>query len=296
MFRDLGVLRAAGIPLMYDEERRHYRIGAAHFLRPTSFTPEEALALMVLCHELGNQEGVPFYGAARAAAAKIEGSLPERLRDYLRDMSGAIKINLQPTNRLVQSDDVYHQLLEAVRKRTCVRIRYDSFTPREILRTKLHPYQLLFSRRSWYVIGRSSWHRAVRTFNVGRILELEMLSDRYRVPRGFKLGRYLRNAWHLIPEPGPDYDVVVRFLPLVARNVAEVSWHKTQQVEFLDDGSLDFRVTVSGLSEISWWILGYGDQAIVREPEALRQLIVERTTQLLARYGANGPPHSPAGT
>jgi hypothetical protein len=31
---------------------------------------------------------------------------------------------------------------------------------------------------------------------------------------------------------------------------------KIHRVEFRDDGSLDFRATVSGLNEISWWILG----------------------------------------
>ena len=39
------------------------------------------------------------------------------------------------------------------------------------------------------------------------------------MPRGFSIERYLRNAWHLIPEPGADQEVVVRFQPLVARNV-----------------------------------------------------------------------------
>ncbi len=50
----------------------------------------------------------------------------------------------------------------------------------------------------------------------------------------------------MIPEKGRDREVVVRFSKLVAQNVAEVNWHKTQQVVFRDDGSADFRVTVSG--------------------------------------------------
>ena len=67
----------------------------------------------------------------------------------------------------------------------------------------------------------------------------------------------------MIPEKGRDSEVVVRFSKLVAQNVAEVNWHKTQRLAWRDDGTLDFHVTVSGLNEISWWILGYGDQAEV---------------------------------
>ena len=84
-----------------------------------------------------------------------------------------------------------------------MRIRYRSLNEGEEIRTKLNPYRLFFSRRSWYVVGRSSLHRATRTFNLGRIAEIELLDDRYQIPRGFSIERFLRNAWHLIPEPGP---------------------------------------------------------------------------------------------
>jgi proteasome accessory factor B len=111
-----------------------------------------------------------------------------------------------------------------------------------------------------------------------------LLEETFRAPKNFSVERHLRNAWHLIPEPGPDRHVVVLFDPLVANNVAEVVWHKTQQTHFLPDGSLRFEVKVSGLWEISWWILGYGDQAEVLEPPDLRQMIAARAKQLAARY------------
>jgi proteasome accessory factor B len=142
---------------------------------------------------------------------------------------------------------------------------------------------MLFSRRSWYVIGRSAMHREVRTFNVGRIQSLDLLDEEFHVPRGFNIQRYLGNAWHLIPD-GPDVDVVVRFSPLVARNVGEVVWHRTQQTTWQEDGSLEFQVRVAGIREISWWILGYGKEAEVVEPESLRTLIATHAKGMLARY------------
>jgi proteasome accessory factor B len=103
-----------------------------------------------------------------------------------------------------------------------------------------------------------------------------------------------------MPSPGPDENVVVRFTPMVANNVAEVTWHKTQRLEWLDDGSLDFHVRVSGLSEIVWWILGYGDQAEVIRPAKLRKLAAQRAKNLGQIYSADGvrtlssPGSSPA--
>jgi predicted DNA-binding transcriptional regulator YafY len=287
IFRDLDVLRDAGVPLRYDEERQGYFIPGTYYLPPTNFTPEEALAVIVLCHELGEQHKLPFYAPARSAAAKLEGSLPARLREHLRTVTGSIHIRLEPQNSLSDQDRVYEHLVKAIGDRECVRIRYRSLTEGMQINTRLSPYRLLFSRRAWYVIGRSSLHRATRTFHLGRIAELEFTGDRYSVSRGFSLNRYLRNAWHLIPERGPDHHVVIRFSRMVASNVSEVTWHKTQKIVEQTDGSIDYHVDVSGLGEISWWILGYGDEAEVLEPVALRKLIASRIKRLCKRYGVS---------
>ena len=287
IFRDLDALREAGIPLVFDEQRQKYSIPSTYFLPPTNFTPEEALAVIVLCHEMGDQDQLPCYGAAQAAALKLESALPSRLRDQLRDLIGAIEINLAPVSELSGQTPFYNALVHAAAEKKSVRIKYGSLTEWEMITTKLSPYRVLFSHRSWYVIGRSSLHRSTRTFNLSRIKELELLDDGYKIPRGFSVSRYLRNAWHLIPS-GPDRKVVIRFEKMVAQNVNEVNWHKTQKTKWNDDGSLEFRVTVSGLSEISWWIMGYGDQAKVLAPRELRNMIVQRAERTVERYRGKG--------
>jgi len=283
IFRDLDLLRQSGVPLYFNDQCQQYCIPSTYYLPPTNFTPEEALALIVLCHELG--DALPFFGPAHGAAVKLENSLPPRLRQQLRTAAGAVEIHPPPHNPLDGRTPVYQLLVEAISAQRSVRITYKSLAEQQVIVTRLNPYRLLFSQRSWYVIGRSSLHRGTRTFNLGRIISPELLDETYRIPRGFSVDRHLRNAWRLIPEPGPDREVVVRFAPLVADNVAEVAWHKTQRLVRNDDGTLDFHVTVSGLQEISWWILGYGDQAEVLEPRELRNIVATRARRMAERYG-----------
>jgi predicted DNA-binding transcriptional regulator YafY len=287
IFRDLDVLRQAGVPLLFDDQHDKYRIPGTYFLPPTNFTTEEALAVIVLCYEMGSDSRLPFYEAAQSAALKLEGSLPARVREHLREISSAVQIKMEPGNPLTGQMPIYRQLLGAIAARRAVHIEYDSFSDGQTMRLKLCPYRMLVSRRSWYAIGRSSVHREVRTFNVGRIRDMQVLDETFYVPRGFSIQRYLGNAWHLIPD-GPDADIVVRFSPMVARNVAEVAWHKTQRVTWRDDHSMDFHVRVAGVREISWWILGYGDQAEVIKPARLRQLIADHAARLIDMY--NGQP------
>lgn len=293
VFRDLDVLREAGVPLRFHEPDQRYFVDHELYLPPTNFTTDEALALIVLCHELSGRRGVPFSQAAQSAAVKLESSLSGRIKEQLIDLARSVHIRLPATNPLEATEPVYQQLLRATASRRAVRMEYESLTEWETISTKLRPYRVLFSRRSWYVVGRSTLHRETRTFNVGRIRRIESLGETFEIPERFTLERYLRNAWHLIPEPGEDSDVVVRFSKLVAQNVAEVLWHKTQQTRRLEDGSLEFRATVSGIKEISWWILGYGDQAEVLAPQSLRDLIANRVRGMAKIYeaeSANGKP------
>jgi len=287
IFRDLETLKAAGVPLQYDSEQQRYAIPTAFFLPPTNFTAAEALSVIALASQMGADTGLPFYGPARQAALKLESSLPTALREELRTMTRSIQIRAGQINPLPSKDEFYQQLVDAIAARRVLRMHYGSLTEWETINTKLRPYQLLFSRRSWYVIGRSSLHREIRTFNIGRIAALKPLREKYSIPRHFSLEKHLGNAWSMIPAAGPDQKIVIRFQPLVAQNVSEVVWHKTQQLEFLEDGSLEFRASVSGLDEIAWWILGYGDQAEVLKPPKLRKLVARRILQMHAIYNGS---------
>ncbi len=128
-------------------------------------------------------------------------------------------------------------------------------------------------------------HRSVRTFNTGRILAVELVESHYDIPPRFSLERYFGGAWSMIRDPKLRHQVVIRFQPKVARNVAEVLWHPSQQLNWSDDGSvLEFRATVEGLDEITWWLLGYGKEAEVLQPPELRQILAEQTQAMAAIY------------
>ena len=295
-FRDLETLRAAGVPLQFDKASARYSIPDDYFLRPTNFSSAEAVAIVALTNEFGAERDLPFYGAARSAALKIQEALPAAMRREVQNLARCIHIRLNPIDRLAGAEHIYEQLLQSISTRRIAAIRYESLTEWEQIDTKLRPYQLLYNRHSWYVIGRSSFHGAPRTFNLSRIASIELLPQQFARPRGFSVDRYLGNAWNIMPQPGPDEHVAVRFAPMVAKNVSEVNWHKTQRVEFLDDGSIDFHVRVSGLNEIVWWILGYGDQAEVLRPVKLRKLVAQRVKNCHDLYArSQGAPRSGSG-
>jgi len=288
MFRDLEALRAAGVPLEFDVQAQRYSIPRGYFGPPTDMTVDEALAIWALANSVGNRPQLPLYEAAHTALAKLERSLPPPVRHKFRKIARSIRLLPQKVGSLAVKSTIYQSLVEAIEKRRSVEMEYASLTEWERITTKLRPYQLMFCQHSWYVIGRSSLHREIRNFNLARIESLKLSNERFSVPKSFDMEQRLGNAWNMIPEPGRDSHVVIKFGSLVARNVAEVNWHKTQRTRLLPDGSLVYQATVSGLNEIAWWILGYGDQAEVLRPAKLRRLIAQRVRNMAAMYGREG--------
>jgi predicted DNA-binding transcriptional regulator YafY len=284
-FRDLKLLQDSGVRIHYDSRRQGYWIPIHAYLPPANLTLAETLSLLILARELGNIEhGVPFLDAARDAALKLQGNLPSHLAQHMGDYSSTVHIDMEPVAEHHNGRAHYERVLQSLTSKTKLRLHYDSLAEQSTIRTLLSPYRLLFRRHAWYVIGRSSIHRAVRTFHVGRIVNSELTDEFYQVPPRFSLKRYFGNAWNLVRERNARTRAKIRFQPLVARNVAEVCWHPTQKLTWNKDGTLDFTVTVDGVSEISWWILSYGDQALVLEPAELQDLVASRARNMVRQY------------
>ena len=130
---------------------------------------------------------------------KLENSLPLQLRRQLRPAADAVEIHPPPRNPLIGRTAVYQQLVEAISKHRSVRICYKSLAERKVIVTRLNPYRLLFSQRSWYVIGRSSLHRSARTFNLGRILSHG--TARRQLPHPARLLRRTPSPQRLADDP-----------------------------------------------------------------------------------------------
>jgi predicted DNA-binding transcriptional regulator YafY len=280
VFRDLKELQTIGVPYHYDAKTSGYTIDPEFFLPPIDLNLQEALSLLMLSFKASGQMQLPFKKSALLAALKIENNLPIKIRQYcnlaLQNIS-AMSEAQAPMNFL---DKTFAELQKAIVNRRRANVRYNSLFDGKIIDVELCPYHLLYNQRAWYVLGFSSLHQSVRTFKLNRIKELQVTDKCFQGGENFNLAGYFGRAWSMIPE-GRIYNIKLRFLPKVANNVTEVQWHSTQKVTRQSDGSAIVEFCVDGLGEITWWILGYGDQIQVLTPKALRKRVLEAARNII---------------
>jgi len=80
------------------------------------------------------------------------------------------------------------------------------------------------------------------------------------------------------------YTVKVRISPGWARWVGEKIWHESQKAKKNGDGSLELSFRVAGLDEIKRWVLSFGPEAVVLEPEKLKEMVRKDLSRNLAQY------------
>lgn len=306
-------LRDAGFPIVVDRATGRLELASDYGVPPIEFTEREALAILVLFHEAGATLDGNIFASLRGAAAKLASTLSPGLLDFVEatrirvavkrgavdksaTRSDAMNRETETTNDDYLTENVsasggdgrdrfFDAIFDACLARRPFEARYQAPTG-PTLTTTAHPYAVFYSR-AWYVVAYSSLHRETRTFKIARFESVEPSDVKFLENLNFSLDSYFGDAWRFIRGPR-THRVVVRFSERVGTNVAEVRWHKTQQTRVFPDGSAELEFRVAGLTEIIWWILGYGAEAEVLEPPELREMVAEHARRVLERF--ENPP------
>jgi len=270
VIRDLKLLQQAGVDLT-SKSGQGYRLSEKPLKTTLDLGPIEALGLLLLGKLAEAMPAQPLFAQATQAVHKIIAHLPKEASEVYCDLMEGITIAPGSVDFSYNDDKHFRTLQYCIEERIICKLIYQGVDEQQQVITHIRPLHLHFYKRTCYLLAYSQQHQQVRMFKLARVLKITQTNETFS-PMHFSMQEFLDDAWGIIPG-SRKYEIAIKFSPRVATNVSEVHWHRTQQVSFEPDGSCVLRFTVSGIHEIKWWILGYGDQAIVREPPELRDAI-----------------------
>ena len=178
--------------------------------------------------------------------------------------------------------EVIGQINRAVADRKTVEFGYWSLKSDKRTTRKVDPYKIWFYDGTIYVIGHCHLRREVRTFVVDRINMLQVTEDCFKIPDSFSFDDYVRHSFKVMQDE--LYAVTVRISSSWSRYADERIWHQSQRIQKLIDGGIEIRFQMAGLHEIRQWVLGMGPEAVVIEPDELKQSVRQSLEQTLAQY------------
>ncbi len=101
-----------------------------------------------------------------------------------------------------------------------------------------------------------------------------------------RLDDFMRHSFKVMHDE--VYTVKVRISPGWSRWVGEKIWHESQRAKKNGDGGLELTFRIAGLDEIKRWVLSFGPEAVVLEPEKLKEMVRKDLSRNLAQY-SKGP-------
>ncbi|WDZ55242.1 helix-turn-helix transcriptional regulator [Paenibacillus polymyxa] len=279
IYRDIQALSESGVPIV-GAPGIGYSLMEGYFLPPLSFTAEEAVALLIGTDFVEQKFDTDYGIKAQTSRRKIEAILPESVRREVSRVRTTIRL-LAVGEGANHSEKTYLEMLRlAVLEKRKVQFGYSKRMPeadgnRQSVRV-VAPYGLVLLRGSWVLIGQCELRQQLRHFRLSRMDELSVLEDRFQLPVDFHLQDYKQTD---------DRHVTVRILARldIADKVKEANNFYMEAVEERADG-LHILFRVRQQEELLQWILGWGADVVVLEPESLRERIRTEVGKMLKCY------------
>ena len=132
----------------------------------------------------------------------------------------------------------------------------------------LEPLTLATYRQGLYLFAKDRQDNRIKSFAVERFEDLTRIrSERFEAPDDFDPETILQNAFGIIS--GDPVEVSAVFDARAAPYIRERSWHPSQELVGLPDGSVRLRVRLAISQELIQWLLGFGGDVRVEGPSAL---------------------------
>ncbi|WP_159887730.1 helix-turn-helix transcriptional regulator [Paenibacillus puerhi] len=280
IYRDIQALSEMGVPIL-GAPGQGYSLMEGYFLPPVGFSVEEAVALLMGTDFIEQRLDGDYGNVSRSARRKIEAILPESVRGE--------STRVRETMRLTQAGEpvtswkekeYLGQARRAIMERRKLRMTYLKKMPetdgnRRSTR-EVAPYGLALVLGNWILIARCDLRQEIRHFRLSRITGLTVLEDRFLIPQGFNLNSYR-------PPDDRNVRVLVRANPVIADKISESCHFYMESTDERKDGLLvNFRVR--HLEELLPYILSWGGDVEVLEPESFRHRVREEVEKMLKRY------------
>ena len=256
-----------------------YRLGwGGSAVPPLIVDPEEAVAIAV-CLRAGAHDSVAGISeAASRALTRIEQMLPARLRPQVAAVSAAT-LRLPAAGEAVDGD-VLVTVSRACRECEVLQITYENAQGATSER-RLEPYRVVNAGRRWYLVARDRRKAQWRTFRLDRIGAAALTGHRFTRADPPDAAAFVGEAITTAPY---RYRVRVE----IGASLDRVAERVPPTVGVLEAVDAETTLLTIGSDDLDWVAFHVGLLGLpvrVREPEALRERLVELATRLREAAG-----------
>ena len=304
--RDLNTLKRAGFPFeetLGDYGRIQLRLSQGAALPALSLNWEEAISLWLARRFMKPLAGTHFWIAANRAFQKVRAILGDGPLHYLERMAGAFHLTSgDGGEKYAAKALILDELTGAIDRCRMTDLVYQSENATEPASRTVYPLGWVVHHDSLYLVAHAPDHGEQRLYKLDRMESVKVDPLQFQRPPDFSLSRYFAGTFGVYRGDGQaPIAVRIKFLPAVARAIGEKQFHPSQKLTRERDGGVTAAFELTSTQELKSWLLSWGANAVVLEPQALADEIRAEAESLVRLYSPSADatvaktPVSPAG-
>ncbi len=278
-YKDKEALAKLGFSFRYKRGQKRFIIDHDPYIPVHDLTLTETFALVMAVRQLSAAGDFILTYDALNAIRKIVSNSPHGQRELLRSSLDDVVLK----EGFGCDSKILADLQKAAIEGRRISVAYDLYSEGGVKQYTLDPYQIYFKRRALYLDAYSVEEKGYRVYRVNRIKRLQALP--MIVPRRTDYSFSSRHRDSFSVFIGDTVEKVkIRFSKKLATYIKETCWHLSQKISDQKDGSIIFEVEVSGPKEVGWWVMQWGAEAEVLEPNHLRDEVAKTATGIARIY------------
>ncbi len=175
---------------------------------------------------------------------------------------------------------IFVTINRAIDKNLSLKFNYYNVQANKFEKRSINPYGITLLGKRWIILGYDEKAEQLRHYLIENVNELELTNKKFKPDKDFDISKYYENVWGRWHDE-KTYNVKIWFDPSIANVIINRYWHMNQKIKKQKDGSVIFQAKVSGLYEITNWILPWGRLARVIEPKKLNENIQKIARDIL---------------
>ena len=292
-YRIRETLEELNFPLYADttnlDGKTRYRFMDSYLKKlPNLTVPELNLSLsevIALYFIRGNSRlfrGTDIEHNIEAAFTKLDAFVPEGLAKKLDKIKTLFTATAKYAKDYSTKQEIIDTLTDAIFKQQTYLVEYHSFHDDTVRNFKIDPLSFFERDGGLYIFVRATKFDQIRVLAVERIVKLTAEDVTFGIPEDFDPHTYLDGAFSIIYDDPILFKI--RFSVDVARYIRERSWGREQIIIENADGSILLELNTSGWIDVKRWIMSYGADAEVLEPELMRFEVKEELKRAVDKY------------
>lgn len=285
--KDIWAMRNEGelgyyAPIAYHRDHRGYYYEEEDYsINEVSLNEEDIEAIRFAANTLIQFRDLPIFQQFDQAIGKIADRLSVAPNLDTSGVDSFIQFESTPSSG--GSMHLAH-LLEAIKNRYPINLKYKKFSESISSSYSLHPYLLKEYRNRWYLLAWDLGRNTIRTFGCDRIENVEISSNEKYSEIRFNSEEYFKHAIGItVIDDSPPSDVVFTCSHLLANYLKTQPLHHSQK---LNSNGEKFEVGVKVLItfELIQWLQGFSSEIEVLQPKTLVDKLAEILKSAAEKY------------